>query len=213
MRFVSREEGRPLRGRLAPTPHPDRSSGDDRSPSSESYAQSESFHRPFQARLAPRPGPGFLPLDHGCSRANSSSERPPEKTAGLWRLACEKRRLAGGKRVFPASSGGLAAISGRFLTLKVAALPPSHVGVKSCCSCYIDIFWYRPGEDMWQLVAGISKFLVPTGDGEGEKSGTASQFASGWVLCFEGMTASELVAVPIFWDCRAHEDRSPMRGR
>ena len=83
MRFVSREEGRPLRGRLARTPHPDRSSGDDRSPSSESYAQSESFHRPSHARLAPRPGPGFLPLDHGCSRGNSSSERPPEKAAGL----------------------------------------------------------------------------------------------------------------------------------
>ena len=38
---------------------------------------------PRFARLAPRPGSGLLPLDHGCSRANSPSERPPEKAAGL----------------------------------------------------------------------------------------------------------------------------------
>ena len=59
------------------------------------------------------------------------------------------------------------------------ALPLSCFLVKSLCLCYVEDFKDRPGEYWWQLVAGISKFLVPTGDGEGEKSGTASQFASG----------------------------------
>ena len=77
-------------GRFSPHPNPRSATRSGRSPTPRTRTlerrqvrATQAFHRPSHARLAPRPGPGFLPLDHGCRRANSSSERPPEKAAGL----------------------------------------------------------------------------------------------------------------------------------